>query len=402
MADFTIKGTKHSVTNLNQSDSTWTVLASATIDVRNNSAFFEDSDVSGNTLVNNGHVTANNGEHTITFFLDGEGTNVTNSKSGVINGLTGVRLGGDQQTMVNDGLISTSEEGIMIFGKRSHVTNHGDIVTGGTSIDLIDCNHSIIDNAADGKIKSTGGTGISFSTDPGTSITFRNEGVVTSKFDAISGSDGNDKVINHGTINGNVSLGNGNNLFDTRGGTFTGTFTAGDGDDTLITDNAAIGFSNTSADDGTDTVKSTVSYTLSANVEILRLLGHGNINGTGASGAEGQEIFGNSGNNVIKALGVDNTLSGGRGDDTLSGAAFSSDTFLFATGDGKDTIKNFVEGQFADHLDVSKWSAITDFNDLMDHHVKDVHGGVMIFAGQDSVLLQGLEKANLTEDNFVF
>ena len=105
---------------------------------------------------------------------------------------------------------------------------------------------------------------------------------------------------------------------------------------------------------------------------------------------------------VIKGLANGNFLTGGKGNDTLSGASFSQDIFFFATGDGKDTITNFVEGQFADLLDVSKWHSITDFDDLMAHHVKNVAGGVMIFAGDDSVTLDGLHKANLVEDNFVF
>lgn len=402
MAHFTIKGNKHANVEFTRSNSTWTVLANATLSVTNNSAIFEDSDKSGNTLINNGHVFADNGEHTVTIDLEGEGTHVTNSATGVITGLIGVDLLGDDQRMVNRGRIDVSEEGIKVRGTQSEVTNHGTILARGSAIDLIDCDNSTIDNAADGKIRSTGGTGVSFSTDTDVKVTFTNEGLVTSKFDAVSGSNGDDKVVNHGTLNGNVSLGDGNNVFDTRGGIFNGTFTAGDGDDVLITDKANIGFSNTSDTDGTDTVKSTVSYKLGANVEILRLLGHADLKGTGTAGAVDQQIFGNSGDNVIKGLANGNFLTGGKGNDTLSGASFSQDIFFFATGDGKDTITNFVEGQFADLLDVSKWHSITDFDDLMAHHVKNVAGGVMIFAGDDSVTLDGLHKANLVEDNFVF
>src|SRR6185295_12125275 len=60
------------------------------------------------------------------------------------------------------------------------------------------------------------------------------------------------------------------------------------------------------AGDGTDSVSSSVSYALGANVENLTLTGSGNVNGTG--NALNNVITGNSGNNV---------LDGGAGADTL-------------------------------------------------------------------------------------
>ena len=77
---------------------------------------------------------------------------------------------------------------------------------------------------------------------------------------------------------------------------------------------------------GTDNVYSSLSYTLTSDVENLILTGAGNLNGVGNTGDN--TILGTSGNNtMLGGLGDDrlfgyngnDTLNGGLGNDTLNG-----------------------------------------------------------------------------------
>ena len=92
--------------------------------------------------------------------------------------------------------------------------------------------------------------------------------------------------------------------------------------------------------EGTDAVFSTVSHTLTANVETLVLQGSGNLAGTG--NALSNQIYGNSGTNTLNAGGGSDLLNGGAGLDTLTGGA-GNDLFVFNIGQGDgDIVSDFA------------------------------------------------------------
>jgi len=133
----------------------------------------------------------------------------------------------------------------------------------------------------------------------------------------VSGSDGADALS--GTAqNDSITGGPGNDTLD--GGAGADSMAGGSGNDSFVVDDAGDVVTEI-ADDGIDTVQSSVSYVLPVNVEILTLAGNGAINATGNSADNA--LTGNGGSNSLSGLDGNDVLKGGGGADSLDGGTGS-------------------------------------------------------------------------------
>ena len=102
------------------------------------------------------------------------------------------------------------------------------------------------------------------------------------------------------------------------------------------------------ANQGYDTVRSTVDYTLPEHVEALTLLGQANLNGTGNS--LNNTLIGNSGANILNGLTGQDILIGLAGNDTYF-VDNIGDMTIEAFNEGIDTVQSSITWTLADNLE---------------------------------------------------
>jgi Ca2+-binding RTX toxin-like protein len=143
----------------------------------------------------------------------------------------------------------------------------------------------------------------------------------------------------NGTGNGqaNVMVGNAANN-QLNGGSGADTLIGGRGNDSYIIDNANDRVTER-LNEGIDIVSSSVTYTLSANVENLTLTGTTAINGNGNGLAN--NLKGNTAANRLTGGGGNDTLDGGTGKNILTGGT-GKDIFKLTTTGHVDSITDFV------------------------------------------------------------
>ncbi len=120
------------------------------------------------------------------------------------------------------------------------------------------------------------------------------------------------------------------------GGAGADSLVGGAGDDVYLVDSTAEKLTE-NLNDGSDTVRSVVTWTLGANFEHLTLEGGSVINGTGNTGSN--MLTGNSMANTLTGAGGNDTFRGGLGTDTLnSSSTTSNDTYIWGRGEGADSL----------------------------------------------------------------
>ncbi len=172
-------------------------------------------------------------------------------------------------------------------------------------------------------------------------------------------------VITGNSANNTLNGAAGNDTLD--GGAGTDTLIGGLGDDIYIVDSTTDTITE-NANEGIDTIQSSVTLTLATNVENLTLTGTTAINGTG-----------NELNNVITGNSANNTLNGGAGNDTLDGGASidtligglgddiyivdsTTDTIIENVGEGTDTIQSSVTLTLATNVENLTLTGTTAIN----------------------------------------
>ena len=297
------------------------------------------NDLVGNTADNvlNGGAGADSmtgGSGNDTYFVDNSGDKATELAGGgtdLVQASASFILQAEVENLTLTGISAINGTGntlanTIVGNVASNVINGGsgaDSMTGGSGNDTY-----VVDNAGDVTFEVAGG-GIDL-VQSSISFTLQSEveNLTLTGTAAINGT---------GNALGNVLTGN----------SAANVLSGGAGNDTYVVDN--VGDKTVEAvDTGIDTVQSSISFTLQANVEYLTLTGSSAINGTGNSLRN--DIVGNAANNVLNGGADADTMSGGAGNDTYI-VDNASDFISELAGGGTDLVQSSVDLELATNVE---------------------------------------------------
>ena len=256
---------------------------------------------------------------------------------------TGIGLGGDAE---GDRLSAIENLTGSTFDDTLEGNAGNNVLAGGVGIDTVS-----YANAAAGAVPNGQGVTVNLSVTKAQN-TIRAGTDTLSGFENLTGSTWNDTLT--GTSPANVLTGFGGND-GLNGGAGGDTMFGGTGSDTYVVDN--VGDVVTELDgDGTDTIQSSLSWSLAGQTFVgnLTLTGTAAISGNG--NALDNMMIGNSAANVLTGGDGNDTLNGGAGADRMFGGA-GNDTYVIdnagdvaneTDGDGTDTILSSISFSLAD------------------------------------------------------
>ena len=249
---------------------------------------------------------------------------LVNFFTGIIRG--DVQLAGGEDRIINQGVISGDI--FLDIGLVSDTVNNSGSILGNLTFGAADDDILVSAGMIDGDANMGSGNDLA-----------RISGVVTGDF---VGGGGNDRLFLSGEVQGEIFMGDGNDFANLLGGNVT-RISGGDGNDTYVVDKTAdVLVVTEEVGEGTDLVRTKISYRLSQNVENLQLVGAGQLTGTGndldnviTGNSENNQLEGLDGNDNLIGAGGNDTLLGGNGDDTLQDSLGANNLF---GGAGNDTM----------------------------------------------------------------
>ncbi|KWT65078.1 MULTISPECIES: calcium-binding protein [unclassified Variovorax] len=287
----------------------------------------------------------------------------TSANNGTGNGLNNVLIGNSATNILSGGAGDDTLDG----GAGNDALNGGV----GNDIYVVDSGDVVTENAGEGT--DTVRTSLTYTL--GANL----ENLELTGTSAINGT---------GNALANTLIGNAaSNTLD--GGSGIDSMIGGAGDDVYLVDATADSVTELSGG-GTDLVQSSVSYTLSANVENLTLLGSSGISATGNS--ENNVLSGNSGKNTLVGGAGDDQLDGKGGSDTLQGGSgndvyfvdVAQDAVTELANEGTDTVVaaiSYTLGSNVENLRVAGSSNINGTGNTLDN---------VLYAGAGSNVLNGM------------
>ncbi len=263
------------------------------------------------------------------------------------------------------------------------ITGNGDsnVIDGGAGIDTMtggDGNDTYVVDVVDDVIIEGNGVGSGTDTVETTftysivgtnldNIELKGTGVINA-----TGNDADNRLTGNGAIN-ILTGGIGNDTLDGKGG--NDTMLGGAGNDSYVVDSATDVVTETLSS-GTDSVSSSVTFTLAAHIENLTLSGSTAINGTGNNSANA--IDGNSAANTLSGGGGNDVIDGNRGADAMIGGTGNDTYFVDNLGDtategaaaGTDDVRSsvsFTLGANVENLLLTGSSALVGIGNDLDN-----------------------------------